>query len=277
MRIVLVGPGRAGMALALAITRAGHEIVAVVGRTAESAARGAALVDARPLTPVEVLPESDLALIATRDAAIGAVAAALVPVAGAVGSVAHVSGLTPVARLRPLADAGHRIGSFHPLQTLPSPEAGAARLPGAWIAVTAEEPLRSQLFDLAGSIGAFPFVLEDAAKPLYHAAAAAAANFPLVALTMAADLFSGSGVPWEAARPLVEAVIANTFELGPRASLTGPVARGDTATVRKQLEAVGAAAPEWSVTFARFVESLAGLVGRTEEFVPVLAHEQEGE
>lgn len=270
MKIVLVGPGRAGMSLAIAAAAAGHDVVGVVGRSFDSAERGASVVDATPLTIGDAMPEADLLLIATRDEAIGPVADRLANQECPVAAAVHLSGLTPVAALSSLEDEGLRVGSFHPLQTLPNPEAGAARLAGASIAVTAVPPLRDQLHSFAISLGATPFDLDDAAKPLYHAAAAASANFPLAAFAMASDLFEQAGVPWEAARPLVEAVVANAFDLGPRAALTGPVARGDVATVAAQLEAVAFASPEWKVAFARFVESLAALTGRSEQFESVL-------
>lgn len=263
------------MSVAIAADSVGHDIVAVVGRSEESAGRGAAMVRAEPLVVGADLPEADLLIIATRDAAIKPVAKQLavreLPVDGAV----HLSGLTSVRVLDPLSAQGLETGSFHPLQTLPTPEAGAARLAGAYVAVTAPEPLALRLEKLAESLGATPFRLADGDKALYHAAAAAAANFPLGAFAMAADLFESAGVPWDAARPLVEAVVANAFDLGPRAALTGPVARGDVSTVAAQLRAVAAANPEWKVTFARFIESLAALTGRSEEFESVLDNEEE--
>ena len=173
--------------------------------------------------------------------------------------------------LQPLAATGAATGSFHPLQTLPTPEAGADRLAGSWVAVTASEPLTDKLHAFAESLGTHPFDLADEAKPLYHAGAAAAANFPLAALTMAADLFTAAGVPVAAARPLVEAAVANAFEMGPRAALTGPVVRGDAATVSAQLDAVAAATPEWLDGFSAQVALLARIAGRGDEFVDVLA------
>jgi len=263
------------MSLAIAAAAAEHEVVAIVGRSFDSAERGAGIVGARPLTINDPIPESDLMLVATRDAAIEPVAARLarnrVPVPAAV----HLSGLTPVAALDPLAEQGIEIGSFHPLQTLPTPEAGSARLAGSFIAITAGPGLQDTLEAFADSLGATPFSLDDDAKPLYHAAAAAAANFPLAAFAMAADLFREAGVSWDVARPLVEAVVANAFELGPRAALTGPVARGDAGTVAAQLEAVASASPEWQVAFARFVELLALLTGRSDQFAGVLNKEDQ--
>jgi len=270
MRITLVGPGRAGLSLALAAQAGGHSVVAVVGRTAASAAAAATRFGAAPLVPGDPLPPADLMIIATRDDAIEPVAEALAAEAGETAAAVHLSGLVPVTSLAPLAAAGLAVGAFHPLQTLPEPEIGARRIPGAWVAVTADEPLRSTLVALAQSIGARPFDLADEAKPAYHAAAAAAANFPLATLTMAADLFEEAGVPLEVARPLVDAAIDNAFTMGPRAALTGPVVRGDVATVEAQLAAVATVAPEWLAAYSRLVAILAELAGRADQFAPVL-------
>lgn len=262
------------MSVAIAAAAADHDVVSVVGRSFDSAERGAELVGADPHVIGDDLPEADLLIIATRDAAISAVAARLAKHVLPVPAAVHLSGLTPVTALAALAERGMETGSFHPLQTLPTPEAGSARLAGAFIGITAPLPLRGELETFAHSLGATPFDLADEDKPLYHAAAAAAANFPLAAFAMASDLFAAAGVPWDAARPLVEAVVANAFDLGPRSALTGPVARGDVETVAAQLRAVSATAPEWKVSFARFVEALAALTGRLEEFEPVLNNEE---
>jgi predicted short-subunit dehydrogenase-like oxidoreductase (DUF2520 family) len=88
---------------------------------------------------------------------------------------------------------------------------------------------------------------------------------------MASDLFEAAGVPWQAARPLVEAVVANAFELGPRAALTGPVARGDVSTVGGQFDAVHRDAPQWQAAYAAFVAELARIVGRSEAFDHLIA------
>lgn len=266
MRIALVGPGRAGTALALALHRAGHDIVAVAGRSPERTARAAARFDAEPMSIGEPLPPTDLVLIAVRDDAIAMVAAELAPVIGDTAGVVHVSGATPIAALGAIAESGTPTGSFHPLQTLPSPEAGADQLEGAWFAVTAQPPLRETLHELASSIGGTAFDLEDGHKAVYHAAAAAAANFPLAALVVSSDLFAAAGVPFDAARPLVEAIVANAFAEGPAQSLTGPVARGDVNTVAAQLGAVAEHTPQWEDAFRAFVTATADVAGTAEDF-----------
>ncbi|MBA2337420.1 MAG: DUF2520 domain-containing protein [Acidimicrobiia bacterium] len=274
MRIVIVGPGRAGLALAIASRGAGHQVVAVLGRDGDHAASGAANVGSTPLAVGEALPGHDLVVIAVRDGDIAEVAAGLAGSPGPITAAVHISGLASVATLAPLAERGTATGSFHPLQTLPTPEAGAARLAGSWVAITAPQPLAGALHQLAVSLGTHPFDLADEAKPLYHAGAAAAANFPLASLTIATDLFETAGVPVEAARPLVEAAVANAFEMGPRAALTGPVVRGDAATVAAQLDAVAASTPEWLDGFAAQVALIAHIAGRGDEFAAVLAAER---
>jgi len=278
MRITLIGPGRAGLALALAARTSGHEIAAVVARRPDAAIEAASrLGDPPSLTIGAELPPCDLLMLAVRDDAIGDVAKAIAPTAGAADAVVHLSGLVPVDELAPLAERDIATGSFHPLQTIPTPAKGAERLAGAWIAITTrDEALRSRLGKLATSLRARPFDLADDAKPVYHAAAAAAANFPLVALAMAADLFEAADVPFEAAAPLVRAVIDNAFGIGPRSALTGPVARGDVGTVEAQVRAVAGVSPEWLSSFRALVGELALVTGRVEQFRHIVESEDRG-
>jgi predicted short-subunit dehydrogenase-like oxidoreductase (DUF2520 family) len=264
--IILAGPGRAGRSLAIRVRACGHAIVGVLAR--HDAGIAAAELGAEPLGWNEDLPTADLLVIAVRDDAIAEVADRLAPFSGEVDAAVHLSGLSPIGVLEPLGSA---IGSFHPLQTLPTPEVGAARLEGAWIAITTDDQvLADRLATLAESIGSRPFVLADESKGVYHAAAAAAANFPLGALSMSRRLFEAAGVPFEAAAPLVEAVVGNAFSMGPEAALTGPIARGDVGTVAAQLEAVAAAAPDLVEDFKAYGRAVAGVAGRSREFEELL-------
>ncbi|NND01171.1 MAG: DUF2520 domain-containing protein [Acidimicrobiia bacterium] len=271
MDLTVIGPGRAGMSIAIAAQRSGHSIVAVVGRTLGAAESAAARVDAQPFGFEAEFPSGELMLISSRDDVIADLAtsiAARIPPAAGSGAV-HLSGLVPRSALAPLREAGYRTGTFHPLQTLPNPDSGAAQLAGAWVGITADD-LAPTLNEFAESLGLTPFSIADDKKSLYHAAAAAAANFPLGSLAMSYDLFADAGVPFEAARPLVAAIVTNAFELGPRAALTGPVARGDVETVRKQLDAVAADEPGWVSDFAAAVRVLARLSGNLPLFDELL-------
>jgi predicted short-subunit dehydrogenase-like oxidoreductase (DUF2520 family) len=141
------------------------------------------------------------------------------------------------------------------------------RLSGSWVAITTDDDLLGdRLFALAASLGCHPFELADENKPLYHAAAAAAANFSLTALAMSRRLFAAAGVDFAAVGPLIDAVVANAVAMGPEAALTGPVARGDVGTIRAQVAAVREAAPDLAEHFIAMVRATAAIAGtRIEE------------
>jgi len=257
MNIAIHGAGRAGGALAIAASRAGHSIVSIVSRSERSVDFLAALVEVSSGTP-------DLVALSVSDDAIAATAAAIA-VGGETVPTVHLSGAVPVSALDPIGRTGAQVGSIHPLQTFPDAQRGAERLSGAWIAVTAQDPLRTRLHEFAISLGCQPFDLDDADKPMYHAGAAAAANYTLTALDIARSLLEEVGVPFEAARPLVDAVIDNAFEMGPREALTGPIARGDATTVRRQLDAIRRVMPGAERAFVDFARATAVMAGTSAE------------
>lgn len=254
LRIVVVGPGRAGLSLALAAHRAGHSIEALLGR--EGTGAKAAKVNARALGMGDPLPPADLIVVAVRDADIGEVATALGPQSA---PAVHLSGLSEVELLAPM---GSEIGSFHPLQTLPTPQRGAEVLRGAYIAVTTSRPeLRALLHGLAHSLDAHPFDLDPSAKAMYHAGASAVSNFVTAALALGADALGAAGVPFDVARPLTEAAVASAFELGPAAALTGPIARGDVSTVIAQRAALASVSADLEASFVEMARATARLAG----------------
>ena len=159
--------------------------------------------------------------------------------------VAHVSGATPLTELAP-----HALRfSVHPLQTL-TRSRGPEQLDGAWAAVTGETPEALALANaLAATLGLRPFVLADDRRALYHAGAAMASNFLVTLHRGAAQLMTDAGAPPEALVPLMERTIANDFEL------TGPIARGDAATVERHLAAIRTDEPELEPLYAALVEA----------------------
>jgi predicted short-subunit dehydrogenase-like oxidoreductase (DUF2520 family) len=155
-----------------------------------------------------------------------------------------VSGATPLAALAPHA----KRFSVHPLQTFTKAR-GPEQLDGAWGAVTVEdEDARARGFWLADTLGLRAFELADDARPAYHAGAAFASNYLVTIQRAAALLLESAGAPSEALEPLMLRTIENGFEL------TGPIARGDWATVERHREAIRAARPE----LEHLYETLAG-------------------
>ena len=166
---------------------------------------------------VAVRADGELRLLCVPDRAIAEVARAIEPGPW----VAHVSGGTPLAALDPHV----RRFSVHPLQTLTLAR-GPEQLDGAWAAVTAEAgDAQARASWLAETLGLRAFELADERRASYHAGASIASNFLVTLYRAASDLFEEAGAPPEALVPLMLRTIENGFEL------TGPIARGDWATV----------------------------------------------
>lgn len=249
------------MSVALAAQAARHTALGVLGRGDVQAAANRLRCPA--LRWDEPLPPADLVMVAVRDDAIGEVARKLRPPTR--GIAMHLSGMASVSALAPLAAEGASIAAFHPLQTLPDPDRGAGALTGAFVAITTTDAdVSGWLSDFADSLGARPFALADEQKPLYHAAAAASSNYVVTVLALAFELFRGAGVDPQAARPLVEAVVENVFDVGPAAALTGPIARGDVGTVAAQRSALATLGEDPARRFLTLARLTAELAGTTE-------------
>ena len=164
--------------------------------------------------------------------------AALEPAPGL--SVVHLSGALGLDALAPLRL--HPVGSFHPLQSFPTPRPPSA-FRGITVAVEASTPaLRRRLETLARRLGARPKAVPDSQRVVYHAAAVFASNFLDVVVAEAVRMLRGAG--WTEAEatkaliPLVEGAVANIRARGTTGALTGPIRRGDADTVKRHLDAV---------------------------------------
>lgn len=214
VRFRIVGPGRAGESLGIALARAGWERHSDVNRS-DDASRAAEGVD--------------LVVIAVPDGAIATVAAAIEPDDRVV--IAHLAGSLGLDVLEPHV----RRAALHPLVSLPCPEVGAKRLTaGAWFATAGDPLVEKAVADLDGR----SFTIDDADRGRYHAGAAIASNHLVALLGQVERIADHIGMPLEAYLDLATATLANVGELGPAAALTGPVARGDWDTVRAHLSAL---------------------------------------
>lgn len=258
MRLIIAGPGKAGGAIALASRRANHEIVGVLSRSGTDEYGPSLDWDAS-------LPEADLLLISVSDDSVVDVASSLADRSASFVVAAHLSGFLPVTALHVLGERGVAVGGIHPLQTLPDAERGAAALFGSYAGVGGDRLAIDTLTHFATSLGMEPFPLDDDQRPAYHAAAAAASNFVIASLAVAGDLFVSAGVDQRVARPLVERAIANLYESGAGAALTGPIARGDIETVIGHLTAAHQVSDDVGTQFRLFAEATAIRAGRSSE------------
>lgn len=237
-RVFVLGAGRAGRGLARALRASGVEIVGLHGRTPDPASGITA--GAIPGT----MAAATAVLVTVRDAqledALGEVA--LAPLGpGAV--VLHASGSHDPAALVAVRALGHPAGTFHPLVPLTASARAGELLRGAWIGVDGDPAAIAVSRRLAAALGAGVLEIPEGEKARYHAAAVIASNFPAVLAAVAIRLLRDTGVQeaeaWPAVVSLMGAAASNLLEREPSAALTGPVVRGDPATVARHLEALG--------------------------------------
>jgi len=194
--------------------------------------------------PPAWISQAGVVILAVRDDAIRPLAEALAR-AGAIGAeqvVLHLSGAQGQEALGALVASRAALGSLHPLQTISDPERAPARLKGAWAAVEGMPRAVAAAEALAQDVGLRAFHIPSKAKPIYHASAVFASNYFVVVEAVAQRLLRHAGLSdaeaWQALRPLVEGTLENRSRQEPMAALTGPVARGDQATIRRHLEAL---------------------------------------
>jgi predicted short-subunit dehydrogenase-like oxidoreductase (DUF2520 family) len=249
--IVIVGPGRAGVTLGRLWQKAGHQVVAIVGGSADAAAAARQVLGATvPAVPHgEALAKGTLVLIAVPDDRLDEAVSQLASGRAAARELlaVHASGARGVDALAPLAGAGARTAAFHPLRAFPTRDPGSHDLGGALCAIESGADDRARLFGLAVAIGGTPFALASKDRALYHAAAAAAGNGVLALLDLAVRAFEEAGVPRDvglrALVDLTKSAVDNAATLGPAAALTGPVVRGDRDVVARHLVALDAFSP----------------------------------
>jgi len=241
--IGLIGPGRAGVGLALALARAGYS-VRLHGRNKKSLPAPLTLTVGDGRKPPPWLGEIDVVILTVRDDAITPLATSLAN-SRAISErhvVLHLSGVQGQEALGPLVTSRAALGSFHPLQTIVEPELAAGRLQGAWAAVEGMPRAVAAGERIAKDLGMRPFRIATKAKAIYHAGAVFASNYLVVVEAIAQRLLRHAGLSdadaWAALRPLVEGTFENLSRHEPREALTGPVVRGDTATIVRHLESL---------------------------------------
>ena len=240
-RVGVVGAGRLGTALVVALREAGIGVEGPAGRG-------------------EVPTGCSAIVLCVPD---GEIEGAAATVAGAAPLVGHTSGATPLSALAP---AGGAAFGLHPLQTFTPESSGLRAFAGAGCAIagsTAEALAFAA--GLARVLGMTPFEIDDEGRAAYHAAASVASNFVVTLEAAAERVAAGAGLDPQQARqllvPLLCRTVDNLAELGPEDALTGPVARGDDATVAAQRQAVADQAPELLDLFDLLVRHTRVLAG----------------
>ncbi len=244
--IAVIGRGRVGGSIASAAAVAGLD-VRQAGREKFD----------------EACAEAEIALLCVPDGEIEAACERAAAHAPGLRFIGHPSGATSLAALDAAVAHGATAFSLHPLQTVPHDRSGIQGAPAAIAAGNAEglETARR----LAAALGMRPFELPEEHRTAYHAAAAIASNFLVALEESAAGLLDAIGIDdaRELLGPLVLRSAANWSAQG-AAALTGPIARGDEATVAAHLEALRRSAPELVPMYEALAERTRKLAGAGE-------------
>jgi len=247
--ISIIGAGRLGTALAIALDSRGYDVQAVVARRLNHARKAARSLscNSRALREGQLgdLPDSNLFLISTPDDAINAVAAQLKVAkenSGRKGTVLHTSGALSSAVLDPLAELGFHTGSLHPLVSISNPQVGASAFGGAFFCLEGDQTAMRVGKGLVKDLGGRSFSIESRHKALYHAAAVMSSGHVTALFDLAVEMLTNCGLTPDAARrillPLLESTWKNLTTSDAAGALTGTFARGDEATVKKHLAAL---------------------------------------
>lgn len=259
LRLSVIGGGHVGRVLGRLFSRAGAFVVQdVVARSMDSAAQALAFIGAgAPAVAGGALRRADAYMLTVTDDQIVPACeslAAAVPLQGAV--VFHCSGALASDKLAAARAAGAHVASVHPIRSFADMEAVATGFAGTFCGVEGDQPALDMLLPALAAIGGRAVQIDPAAKTVYHAAAVFASNYLVTVIDAALRAYQAAGIPEtvarELARPLALESMENAFRLGAAPALTGPIARGDMATVQRQHDAVAA----WDEATGRLYDAL---------------------
>lgn len=260
----VVGAGRVGAVLAAKFRAAGHRIVGVSGRSDASRLRVQTLLPGIDLLdPADIVERADIVLLCVPDDALVDVATHLAGHARPGQLVLHTSGRHGLDALAGFARAGARPIAFHPAMTFTGTEVDLERTCALGLtAAAADRPVAEAL---VAELGGTAEWIGDADRTSYHAALSHGANHLNTLVSQAMDVLRQAGVadPSAVLRPLLGAALDNALDYGD-AALTGPVARGDVATVQAHTETLGSdpAVLDTYIALARATATRAAASGR---------------
>ncbi|HJR09280.1 MAG TPA: Rossmann-like and DUF2520 domain-containing protein [Pyrinomonadaceae bacterium] len=292
--VAIIGAGRLGSALALALSRSGYRIAVLVARRAQRAQLAARHITPRPLAlgaaQLNQLPDTDLLLITTPDDQIAEVAARLAEVFAARDAarlprrrprriVLHASGALPSDVLAPLGAHAFSVGSIHPLVSTSDAASGASNLRGAFYCLEGEARALQAARKIVRALGGQSFSVAERDKALYHAAAVITSGHTVALFSLATALLARCGLSEARARqvllPLLRSTLDNLSSThAPERALTGTFARADLSTVRKHLAALtDAEMSDALAIYALLGERSLRLAARRKKFAPAVLDE----
>jgi predicted short-subunit dehydrogenase-like oxidoreductase (DUF2520 family) len=241
MRISIIGIGRLGGALALALAEKGFEIENLFARQRETAERIANIATSKILSDDEFETiQSDVILITTQDSEIQMVAENLAGKLRSKPVVLHTSGSLSSDVLQNLKKIGCSIGSLHPLVSVSDAFLGKSRFENAYFCVEGDEKAVEAAKKIVGDLGGKSFSIETKFKTLYHASAVTACGHLVAVIDTAIEMLSKCGLSENESKeillPLIESTIENLKTQTTSEALTGTFARADGETFERHFE-----------------------------------------
>jgi len=240
--VSIVGAGRLGTTLAVALAERGYTIRSLVARSVKSARKAASLLDA----DVQVLAAKDLRTLINADLFLITVPDdQIVRVVQELGEInadrkltaLHTSGALSSAVLAPLRERGWQTGSIHPLLSVSAVH--DASLEGAFWSVEGDSSALRLGKKIVRDLGGKSFSIRAEDKPLYHAAAVMVSGNVVALFDVALEMLAECGLDRKTARavllPLIASTVRNLETKTPEESLTGTFSRGDVETVKRHL------------------------------------------
>ncbi len=241
MKISVIGIGRLGGALALALAEKGFEVESLLARSRKNADKIAEITNSKILTDDEFGKiNSDLILITTQDSEIEKTAENLAGKLKSKPVVLHTSGSLSSDVLEKLKKIGCAVGSLHPLVSISDSFLGKSRFQNVYFCIEGDETAVEAAKKIVDALGGKSFSIETKYKSLYHASAVTACGHLVAVIDTAIEMLSKCGLNETEAKqillPLIESTVENLKSQTPAESLTGTFARADSETFDRHLE-----------------------------------------
>jgi len=249
--IAIVGCGTVGSALGKLLRGVGYRICGVATSDLGTAQRAAEVTGAESYSdsPSEIARGGEIVFITTPDDLIESVCVEISDQSGfrQDAVVIHCSGALSSEILASARECGARVATFHPLQSFASVDQAVSLVPGSFCTIEGDEDALSIVRKIVGDLGGIVLEITAEKKTLYHAAAVAASNYLVTLIHLALELDQAAGLDGDtslnALLPLIKGTLDNIGKKGIPDALTGPIARGDAATVSAHLKAMEKDAP----------------------------------
>ncbi len=255
LKVGFIGTGKAATALAAYFYKSDIMISGFFGRNSAKAESLAKSFNSKSFaSSKELIESSDLVILAINDSSIKILADSISLIQGIEWpkkTFFHLSGALPSSSLASLAEKGSNIASFHIIQSLNGDAEkylNGNALENSWFSIEGTP----QCIELATSLLSITdnqyIILTPESKPIYHAAMCMFSNYLVTLMGESCKMLESIGIDfdsaWKLATPLINGTLNNIESFGPEKAMTGPISRGDDATLEAHYLAIENSAPE---------------------------------